>query len=91
MGSIAPRPGTSSYAAARGGRFDELHIVVIDAEGKLTGNEGTILEKHVALSKASDAVYSVGSSAYWRAYLASASTTIFGGGASSRYCNIWIH
>ena len=79
--SIAPRPGTSSYAAARGGRFDELHIVVIDAEGKLTGNEGTILEKHVALSKASDAVYSVGSSAYWRAYLASASTTIFGGGA----------
>ena len=79
--SIAPRPGTSSYTAARGGRFDELHIVVIDAEGKLTGNEGTILEKHIALSKASDAVYSVGSSAYWRAYLANASSTIFGGGA----------
>ena len=27
--AIADRPGTSTYAAARGGRFDELHVVVI--------------------------------------------------------------
>jgi hypothetical protein len=77
--TVAPRPGTSDYAAARGARFDEVHIVVIDAEGKVTGNEGTMLEKHIALSKATDAVYSVGSSSYWRAYLANASDNIFGG------------
>ena len=81
--TIAPRPGTSTYAAARGGRFDEVHIIVIDAEGKITGNEGTILEKHIALSKASDAVYSVGSSSYWRSYLAGASANIFGGSEPS--------
>ena len=77
--TVAPRPGTSDYAAARGARFDEVHIIVIDAEGKVTGNEGTMLEKHIALSKATDAVYSVGSSSYWRSYLANASDNIFGG------------
>ena len=28
--ALADAPGTSSYAQARGGRFDELHVVVID-------------------------------------------------------------
>ena len=77
--TIAPRPGTSEYAASRGGRFDEVHIVVVDGDGKVTGNEGTILEKHIALSKATDAVYAVGSSSYWRAYVANASDNIFAG------------
>ena len=78
--TIASRPGTSSFASARGARFDEVHIVVIDAEGKVTGNEGTILEKHIGLSKATDAVYAAGSSSYWRSYIASASDNIFAGG-----------
>ena len=30
---LADAPGTSSYAAARGGRFDEVHVVVIDDKG----------------------------------------------------------
>ena len=38
MGSISDKPGTSSYAAARGGRFDEVHVVVIDDKGEITGN-----------------------------------------------------
>jgi hypothetical protein len=77
--TIAPRPGTTEYAESRGGRFDELHIVVIDAEGKITGNSGTILEKHIGLSKASNATFSVGSPSYWRKYLAENSQYIFGG------------
>ena len=48
---LADAPGTSSYAAARGGRFDELHVVVIDDKGTITGNAGTILEKHLNLIK----------------------------------------
>ena len=67
--TIADKPGTSSYAAARGGRFDEVHVVVIDAKGTVTGNAGTILEKHLNLSKAKDAEFSVGSPSYWRKYL----------------------
>ena len=66
---LADRPTTSEYAAARGGRFDEVHVVVIDAKGTITGNAGTILEKHLNLSKAKDATFSVGSPSYWRQYL----------------------
>ena len=76
---LSPRPGTTEYAESRGGRFDEVHIVVIDAEGKISGNAGTILEKHIGLSKASNATFSVGSPSYWRKYLAENSSFIFGG------------
>ena len=81
--SVADRPFTSDYAKARGARFDEFHIVVIDDKGTVTGNAGTILEKHLNISKASDAEYSVGSPSYWRKYLANSSTFIFGGTAPS--------
>ncbi len=77
--SLTPRPGTSQFAAERNSRFDELHIVVIDDEGKITGNSGTILEKHVGLSKAKDALYSSGSPSYWRKYLTTGSQYIFAG------------
>jgi hypothetical protein len=76
--NIAPRPGTSAYATARNSRFDEVHVVVIDALGEVTGNAGTILEKHLALSKASDAEFSVGNPSYWRKYIANNSEYIFG-------------
>ena len=77
--ALADKPGTSAYAAARGGRFDEVHVVVIDDKGDITGNAGTILEKHLNLSKGKDAEYSVGSTAYWRKYLATNSNYIYGG------------
>ena len=79
--TLADAPGTSSYVAARGGRFDEVHVVVIDDKGDITGNAGTILEKHLSLSKAKDGEYSVGSTSYWRKYLATNSKYIYGGGA----------
>jgi len=77
--TIADRPSTSSFAAARNARFDEVHVVVIDDKGTVSGNAGTILEKHLNLSKAKDAEFSVGSPSYWRKYLASNSQYIFGG------------
>lgn len=77
--NISNRPSTSAYADARGGRNDEFHIVVIDDNGKISGNAGTVLEKFLSLSKASDAEYSVGSTAYWRKYLFENSNYIFGG------------
>ena len=79
--NIAPRPSTSAFAAARNSRFDEVHVVVIDALGNVTGNAGTVLEKHLSLSKATDAEFSAGSTSYWRKYLASNSQYIFAGGA----------
>jgi len=78
---IADRPGTSEYAAARNSRFDELHVVVYDDKGTITGNAGTLIEKHLSLSKAKDAEYSLGSTAYWRSYLYAQSDNLFGGSA----------
>jgi hypothetical protein len=77
--SITDRPTTTNYADTRGGRFDELHVVVIDGDGNITGNAGTILEKHTGLSKAKDAEFSAGSTSYWRKYLAENSIYIYGG------------
>jgi len=80
---LANRPGTSGFVDARGGRFDEVHVVLIDDTGNITGNAGTILEKHLALSKATDAEYSVGSTSYWRKYVETNSKYIFAGNSPS--------
>jgi hypothetical protein len=76
---LANRPTTTGFGENRGARFDEFHICVFDATGEVTGNAGTILEKNIGLSKATDAEFSVGSPSYWRKYLANNSDYIFGG------------
>jgi len=48
-------PGTSNYANTRGGSNDELHIVVEDEKGEITGTAGQILETYENLSVAFDA------------------------------------
>ena len=77
--TLADRPETSSHAVGKNSRFDEVHVVVIDDLGEVTGNAGTILEKHTNLSKATDAEYSVGAPSYWRKYIGENSEYIFAG------------
>ena len=79
--NISDRPGTSNFSSARNSKFDEVHVVVIDDTGEVSGNAGTILEKHLSLSKAKDGEYSLGSPSYWRKYTYNNSTNIFAGGA----------
>jgi len=78
---IAPKPGTSNYANERSGRNDEMHVVVIDDYGTLTGIKANIVEKHVGLSKAADAVSAVNSpqKVYYKNYLADFSEYIYAG------------
>jgi len=79
--ALAGRPGTSSFAESRKSKNDEVHVIVFDGNGAITGTVGTVLEKHLSLSKAKDAVFSAGSPSYWRKYLYNNSELIFGGGA----------
>jgi phage tail sheath protein FI len=58
-------PGTSSYTASQGGSNDELHVIVIDEDGVITGTQGSILEKYSFVSKASDAKDDSGNSNYY--------------------------
>ena len=81
--NVADRPGTTAFAAARSSKNDEIHVIVIDDKGEVTGNAGTILEKHLNLSKAKDAEFSVGSPSYWRKYLATNSRYVFAGVANT--------
>ncbi len=59
-------PNTSAYASKNGASNDELHIVVIDKDGKWTGTPGTVLEVFPFLSKASDARKEDGAGAYYK-------------------------
>ena len=63
--NVATRPGTSQYVSGQGGFRDEMHILVIDVDGKITGNAGTLLERFIAVSKASDAKSSVGETNFY--------------------------
>ena len=58
-------PGTSTYTSTRSGSGDEMHIVVADEDGAITGNAGEVLEVFSNVSKASDAKTSQGDSNYY--------------------------
>jgi len=69
-------PGTSTYTSNQGGANDEIHIIVIDEEGKITGTSGTVLEKFAYASKAADAKDDSGNSNYYKNVIASKSKYI---------------
>ena len=59
-------PGTSDYANGRGATGDELHVAVLDEDAEFTGTANTFLNKFVAVSKASDALTSEGSTNFYK-------------------------
>jgi phage tail sheath protein FI len=59
-------PGTSPYAASVGGSSDEMHIIVIDEDGAISGTAGSVLEKFAFVSKASDAKKPDGTNNYYK-------------------------
>ena len=63
--NVAPRPETSKFATEAGGHRDEMHIVVIDIDGKITGTTGALLERFIGVSKGADAKTSVGETNYY--------------------------
>jgi hypothetical protein len=79
--SIAPKPGTTQFALERNAKSDEIHIVIIDDTGSVTGIQGNLLEKHVGLSKALDSISSVNSpqKIWWKNYLALYSNYVYVG------------
>jgi hypothetical protein len=76
-GLVTTAPNTSFEAAAAGASYDELHIVVIDTGGLITGAKNTVLEVFPFLSKASDAVDSLGNSNYYKNYIYNNSKYIY--------------
>lgn len=72
---VDSRPSTTRFAQAKASAtstaviYDELHVIVADEDGGITGVAGTVLEKFTGLSKASDAVSQSGVSNYYKNYI----------------------
>jgi len=79
--SLAPKPTSNTYVTDRGGEGDGIHVAVVDDFGVVTGIKGNVLEKHIGLSKAHDAVSSVNSpqKIYYKNYVADFSDNVYAG------------
>lgn len=75
--AIAPRPGTSPYAAERGGSNDEIHFAVIDETGGITGTSNTILEKILYTSKAPGAKTTEGEGNFFKSVVKGRSKYVY--------------
>lgn len=58
---------TSAFATTKGatGAKDEMHVLVVDGTGAISGTAGTVLEKYQYLSKFSDALSDAGDTNYY--------------------------
>ena len=63
--SVGAGPGTSTFVSDRSGSGDEIHVVVVDEDGDVTGVPGSVLETYEKLSKAADAKTPQGDSNYY--------------------------
>ena len=76
---IAQRPATSQYASERSSSNDEIHVVVVDDIGDVTGVSGNIVEKHLSLSKGLDGKISPSENVYFKDYLSTNSDYLYAG------------
>ena len=79
--TLAPRPTSNKYTIDRNGKNDGIHVAVVDDAGTISGIQGNILEKHLHLSKAHDAISNVNSpeKIYYKQYLADRSENLYAG------------
>ena len=75
--SVDGAPGTSAYASARSGSGDEIHVVVVDEDGGITGTPGEVIESFSNLSKASDAKSPQGDTNYYPTVIKNKSQFIY--------------
>jgi phage tail sheath protein FI len=78
-GEFDSAPGTSDYASDLGATTanDEMHIVVVDEDGLISGTAGTVLERFAFVSQASDAKKADGTSNYYKEVVNSSSQYVW--------------
>jgi phage tail sheath protein FI len=70
-------PGTSESCDRVGGSNDEMHIIIIDEDGLITGTKDAILEKYAFVSKARDNKKSDGTNNFYKDVINSRSEWIW--------------
>ena len=66
-------PGTSLTASRSGASADEMHIAVIDENGRIAGSANTVIERFAFVSKALDSITEDGASNYYKNVINSSS------------------
>jgi len=64
--NVDKAPGTTQYVSDRSGTSDEVHVVIADEDGTITGVRGTVLEAFQGLSRATDAKLESGGTNYYQ-------------------------
>ena len=84
--NVGAAPGQSDYSnnVANNTANDELHIVVLDQDGDITGTRDNILEVWEGVSRASDAKNESGESIYYKDVIDNQSNWLWVGGAGIR-------
>jgi len=85
---VGGAPGTSVYTESKGGVGDEIHVVVVDEDGDISGTKGTVLEVFDAVSRATDAKTESGESNYWIDVIERQSQWIYAKGAYNLAANV---
>ena len=80
---VRAAPGTSTYTLGKGGAGDELHVVVADEDGDITGTKGTVLELYEGVSRATDAKTESGETNYFIDVIKQRSSWIYAKGATN--------
>ena len=75
--SVDGAPGTSAWASDRSGSGDEIHVVVIDEDGGISGTPGAVIETFSKVSKASDAKTPQGDTNYYPTVIKNKSQYIY--------------
>jgi hypothetical protein len=70
-------PGTSDQASSVGATDDEVHVIVVDTGGLISGAKNTVLEVWPYLSKGSDSVDPLGNSNYYKNVIYSKSKYVY--------------
>lgn len=63
---VSGAPGTSDFATSKGGVGDELHVVVVDEDGEISGTKGQVLEVYESLSRGTDNKTESGESNFYK-------------------------
>ena len=74
---FAARPGTSPRSRDQGALNDELHVIVYDSTGDLTGSKGNVIESYYGVSKLRGAKTPEGDNNYYIDVINRTSSTIF--------------
>lgn len=75
----APNPSLYQASTSNGGVTDEVHVVVVDEDGKFTGIPGSVLEVFGGLSRATDAKRDNGTTNFYKNVLNQTSKFIWVG------------